>query len=221
MKSADHGGGLILDMDGVLADSEPLQALAWVVVLARYGIVEEPAFFDRWIGIANLATARDAVSRWELERTPEELIAEREPVYLDLVDERLRPFPGVMERLAVLRGLPMAIATSAARSEASRVLRALGVTDQVAAVITADEVAHPKPDPEPYQRAAAAIGLAPGLCVVIEDSPAGVAAARAAGCHVLAVTTTHRAALLGEAHMIFDATVSALDAAALRLGAPR
>jgi beta-phosphoglucomutase len=215
------GGGLILDMDGVLADSEPLQALAWVVVLARYGILEEPAFFDRWIGIANLATARDAVARWSLPRTPEELIAERAPVYLDLVEERLKPFPGVMERLAALRGVPVAIATSASRAEASRVLRAIGISDQVAAVITADEVTRSKPDPEPYLRAAAAIGRSPGSCVVVEDSPAGVAAARAAGCRVLAVTTTHRAELLGEAHELFASTAAALDAAAERLGLAR
>jgi HAD superfamily hydrolase (TIGR01509 family) len=208
-------------MDGVLADTEPLQGMAWVVLLERYGVHEPPAFFDRWIGIPNIDTSRDVVERWRLPRTPEALIAEREPVYLALVGGGLEPFAGVPERLRALGEVPMAVATSACRTEAVRVLEALGLRDRFRAVVTADDVARAKPDPEPYLAAAAALGVDAGECVAIEDSPSGVSSARAAGCLVLAVTTTHRAERLEGAHQVHASTVSALDAAAALLRARR
>jgi len=210
--------GLILDMDGVLADSEPLQARAWVLLLARYGITEDMSFFDRWIGIPNTETALDVAARWPLHRTATELIAERELVYLGLVAEGLSPYPGVRERLEALASAPKAVATSACRAEATRVLEVLSMAPLFAAVITADDVSRTKPDPEPYLRAAAALVLHPSTCVAIEDSPAGVASARAAGCYVLAVTTTHRPEVLGPAHERHTSTVSALDSVLRLLG---
>ena len=202
--------GLLLDMDGVLADTEPLQARAWVVLLERYGIRQDPADYDRWIGIANIETSRAVVESFELRVTPEALIAEREPVYLELVSRELAPFPGLEACLSQLAGVPMAVATSAGRTEANRVLDVLGFAGFFRAVVTGDDVSRPKPNPEPYLRGSAALGLTPEACVVVEDSAAGVAAAREAGCHVRAVTTTHRPEALERAHVIHASTVEAL-----------
>jgi beta-phosphoglucomutase len=206
-------------MDGVLADTEPLQARAWVVLLERYGIRQDPGDYDRWIGIANIETARAVAASFELPVSPAALIAQREPVYLDLVSRELVPFPGLEECLAGLAGVPMALATSAGRAEVDRVLGVLGFARFFRALVTGDDVARPKPDPEPYLRAAAALGIPPEACAVVEDSAAGVASARDAGCHVRAVTTTHPPEALRGAHAVHASTVEALRDLRRLLGA--
>ena len=196
-------------MDGVLANTEALHARAWVQVLARYGVSVDERFFDRWIGIPNLETARDLVQRFGLSLSVERLIDEREALYLALVDRELRPLPGLAESLAAL-GLPMAVATSSSRAAAARVLAHLGIRRRFSAVVTIEDVARPKPDPEVYARAAAGLRLAPRECAAVEDSPAGVESARAAGCRVVAVTTTHSAGRLGAAHEVHPNALAAI-----------
>jgi len=70
-------------------------------------------------------------------------------------------------------------------------------------LVTADDVTFGKPDPEPYRRAAAALGVPEAECIVVEDAPMGVLAAKRAGMTVLAVTTTHAVAALGDADLVF------------------
>lgn len=205
--------GVIFDMDGVLADSEPLHARAWVALLSGYGIRVDASFFDPWIGIPNLETARDLVRRFGIPLEAERITAERQALYLDLLERELRPFPGLGESLAGLR-LPKAVATSSSRVDAARTLRRLGLSDHFRAVVTADDVIRTKPDPEIYVKAAAGLGLSAAECAAIEDSPAGVASARGAGCYVVAVTTTHPPGRLEAAHEVRRDTVSAIAALA-------
>lgn len=205
--------GVVFDMDGVLADTEPLHARAWVLLLSRYGLTVDERFFDRWIGIPSAETARDLVSRFRMPLTAERIIEERQALYLDLVERELRPFPGLAGSLAGLR-LPKAVATSSSRVDAARTLAVLGLAACFRVVVTVDDVARAKPDPEVYVKAAAGLRLAPGECGAIEDSPAGVASARGAGCHVVAVTTTHPASSLNAAHQVRPDTVSAIAALA-------
>lgn len=96
--------------------------------------------------------------------------------------------------LAALAGLPpdrVAIVTSGGHRLASSRIAAAGLPTP-AVVVTADDVAVGKPDPAPYLAGAARLGVAPEDCLVVEDAPAGVASARAAGCSVVGVLTTHR-----------------------------
>lgn len=210
MASARILRGLILDMDGVLANTEPLQARAWVDVLARYGRKLEVPYFDRWIGVPNLETARDLVERLGLAVTPESLIEEREPVYRELSASNLAPFPGVREWLSRQLGLPKAVATSGHRAEVERTLRVLSLERSFEVVVTAEDVRNTKPDPEAYLLAARKLGLDPRECAVVEDSPSGIGAGVAAGCYVLAVTTTLSADSLRRAHGIYPSTMEAL-----------
>jgi beta-phosphoglucomutase len=212
--------GVIFDMDGVLADSEPLHARAWVIVLGRYGIQVDERWFDRWIGIPNTETADEIVELYAMAVTARQLVDERQEVYLDLVDRDLRPFPGLAESIGGIT-LPMAVATSSTRADAGRMLSRLGLARHFRAVITREDVRRPKPDAEVYTRAAAALGLSPAECAAIEDSPAGVASAAAAGCCVLAVTTTHAAARLAAARRVYGDTVSAIAGIAACTGAPQ
>ncbi len=211
--------GLIFDMDGVLADSEPLHARAWVRTLERYGVRLDERYFDRWIGIPNGDTALDLVRRFRIPLLAERISAERQALYLQLVERELRPFPGLAEELAAL-AVPKAVATSSTRADATLMLARLGLSSHFGVVMTVEDVTATKPDPEIYVKAAAGLGLSPGECAAIEDSPAGVASARAAGCYVVAVTTTHAAPRLAAAHEVCAGTVSAIAAlrAAGRLG---
>ena len=94
-------------------------------------------------------------------------------------------------------------------------LRAAGLLDFVGHLVTASDIERSKPDPEPYFSGAAALGVPPANCVVIEDAPSGVRSGKAAGCRVLAIrTTTHDPELLAEgADWIIN------DCASIRLAA--
>ena len=96
--------------------------------------------------------------------------------------------PGAEAALAAVRaaGMPCALVTNTERAITSLALRSLGA-ENFEAVVCGDEVPRPKPAPDVYLRAAALLGAPPGRCVVVEDSPTGVAAAEAAGCPVLVV----------------------------------
>lgn len=204
-------------MDGVLADTEALQARAWVILVARYGGRVDERYFDRWIGIPDVETARDIAGRFGIPGTVEQIIGERRALYLDLVGRELRPFPGLAESLASLR-LPAAVATSSSRADVDLVLARLGLARRFAAVVAVEDVARTKPDPEIYAKAASRLGLAAADCAAIEDSPTGVASARSAGCYVVAVTTTHGAGSLAAAHEIRPDTVTAIASIVARAG---
>ena len=89
-------------------------------------------------------------------------------------------------------GLPIAVATSGTRKWVDYVTDRLGIRHLLSACISGDDVTKPKPDPQPYQRAAAALAVPPTRCAVIEDSPTGYRSAVAAGCQVI-VPPTHAA----------------------------
>jgi len=106
--------------------------------------------------------------------------------------------------------VPLALATATARREAQLMLSALGLEGVFRILITGDDVRRPKPAPDCYLQAVAGLGLAPAQCAAVEDAPHGVRAARAAGLHVLAVTTSFSREGVGESHRLFDAVPEAI-----------
>ena len=106
---------------------------------------------------------------------------------VELFAEDLAPMPGALDLLAALRaeGVPLALVSSSYRVLVDAVLAQLDVRFDL--VLAGDEVRHAKPHPEPYTTACAGLGAAPGGAVVLEDSPAGIQSAEAAGCAVVAV----------------------------------
>ncbi|HEV2669946.1 MAG TPA: HAD-IA family hydrolase, partial [Gemmatimonadales bacterium] len=104
----------------------------------------------------------------------------------------LRPVPGAVAFLSSLPEQARAIVTSCGRALAVERLTAAGVPVP-ARLITSDDVVHGKPSPEGYRLGARRLGVDPGSCLVFEDAPPGIAAARAAGCRVVGLTTTHSA----------------------------
>jgi sugar-phosphatase len=105
----------------------------------------------------------------------------------------LGPLAGAVElvRLIGAAGVPLALVTSASRRYAQQNLDELGIRALFSMVVTAEDVTVGKPDPEGYRAAARGLRVPPAACVVFEDAPAGVAAAKAAGMYCVAVATSH------------------------------
>jgi len=177
--------GLLLDMDGTLIDSDRAHTPLW----------------ERWA--AHAGAPLDRILALHHGRRPEETVSlvaphldvqaevERIAEWGQAVDHEIVAYPGVAELLKQLRRRHYAVVTSAGTTPAVRRLTALGLWHDPH-FVSADHVSQGKPHPEPFQRGAEGLGLRPDQCVAVEDSPAGVASARAAGAKVLAVLTTHR-----------------------------
>ena len=192
--------------------SEPIHARAWSEVLAGVGFRFRPAEFREWIGIPDEEFAPYLVHEGRLAISPAELLAVKRARYRELLATHLEPDPEMGAALNRLRGrgLRLGLATSSSGPEARHTLKHAGALRFLDALVSASDVEHCKPHPEPYERAAAALDLEPEACAALEASPAGTASARAAGCLVLGVATTHSAADLPAAHRGFDSPLQAL-----------
>jgi HAD superfamily hydrolase (TIGR01509 family) len=181
---------VLFDMDGLLVDTEPIWTIAEVELAHRLG-GEFSAELKAAIVGTRLEVAVPTILSWYGGPTDPQTIADTSAWVLgrmvELFVERPVVQPGVVELLAALSeaGVPTALVSSSYRVLVDAVLsHGLGSFDLT---LAGDEVLHAKPHPEPYLTAAARLGVDPRGCVVLEDSPAGVASAEAAGCAVVAV----------------------------------
>lgn len=183
---------VIFDLDGTLIDSTPAVMRAWSAWENEYGLA--PMDMLRHHGVPSASVVR-AVMPEHLQEAAMRRITEIEMANLhDVV-----VLPGAVEALASLGTAKNAIATSCTVPLAeARIAAAQLVPPSV--LVTVDDVTHGKPHPEPFLEAARRLGADPRRCLVVEDAPKGLEAARAAGCFTLAVvTTTPREALRADA----------------------
>jgi HAD superfamily hydrolase (TIGR01509 family) len=180
-------GGVLLDLDGTLADTEPLQWEAYRRVLAPFGVdvgIEE--YRRRWIAVEG--GAEYACRAYRLPIDAAELRARKAIAYRTIIAAGVVPRPGareVLERLAARYRL--AVVTNSVRSEVAVVLDHLGIGARLDAVVAREDYDEAKPAPDAYRAGARALGLAAHECVVVEDTARGVRAGVAAGCIVVAV----------------------------------
>ena len=177
---------LLFDMDGVLIDSTPAAARVWRNWAIIHGF-DPREVVARAHGRPSIMTIRDYLPCADHEA--ENRIVERQEIE-DL--EGVVPLPGARELLDTLPPERWTISTSATRPLAEVRLRAAGLCVPKT-IVTATDITHGKPHPEPYLKAAAALGFAPETCVVVEDAVAGVQAGKAAGARVIGFTTTFAA----------------------------
>ncbi len=183
--------GLLCDLDGTLADSEPLHCQAWLDTLSEeFGIDYDEHWFEQWIGTSDKVLARHEVAEDGLPITVEELIAKKQKRYHDAVATDGRTFAGVDEALGrvVAAGFPLAIATNSGRKDADVMIAAARLERFTPISVTASDVEHMKPAPDIYLLAAERLGLPADQCIAIEDSGPGGEAARAAGCYLIGLT---------------------------------
>lgn len=190
-----HVSAILFDLDGVLADSSASVERAWSAWARRVGL--DPAYvYSEVHGRRAVDTIRALQPALDVDAELAFL------VNLETTDNHdVVPIPGVLELLSALPADAWAVVTSGTRAVATSRLVAAGIP-LPRIMISGESVSRGKPDPEGYLKGAAMLGVAPEQCVVVEDAPAGAAASRAAGMHLLAVTTTHAAAELEPADII-------------------
>jgi sugar-phosphatase len=186
--------GLLVDMDGVLVDSTPAVARVWTRWALKHNL-DPVSTVQLAHGRTSLASIRELLPHADAAaHLAENDWMERAEIE-DIAD--VIALPGAKHLLAAAAPGQLTVVTSATRALAEVRLRAAGLWDQVHRLITASDIHHGKPDPEPYAKGAAALHLPPQDCIVIEDAPSGTRSGKAAGARVLAVrTTTDDASLL-------------------------
>jgi beta-phosphoglucomutase len=188
------GMAMALDMDGVIVDSNPLHVAAWIEYNRRIGIETGKAAMERMYGRRNDEIVGDFLGPG---LSAEEIAAHgaaKEKLYREMLEPKLEEtlVPGVREFLRRQAAVPIALATNAEPGNVDFILDRSGLRAYFRVVVDGHQVRHPKPHPEIYLRAAQLLSVAPGNCVVFEDSFSGVAAARAAGARIVGLRTTHR-----------------------------
>ncbi len=199
-----------MDMDGVLADTEGVHVRAWDLALDGASGPDTTEARQRMSGMSSIEIARELVRQFQLPLPAEELVEKKRQIFRSLIQGRLAPFEGLAEELARWREGPLGLATSSARAETTLVLGQLGFEGWFDPVVTCDDVARAKPAPDCYALAIERLGVPASRCVVVEDSPHGVRAARAAGAAVLAVNTSGLLRGPDGALGMFSSTVEAL-----------
>lgn len=208
MNKQDGDWSAIFDMDGVLVDSSEAHFQAW----HRLGLQEGKPFtrelFQLTFGMHN----QQIVPMWmeqEVEQVELDRLADwKESTYRELVPALMRPIPGVIDLLEALHqeGVTMAVGSSGPLPNIQLVLKQLNIAHYFSALSTGEDVRHGKPDPEVFLVAARRLGRPPARCVVLEDAPQGVEAARRGGMAVLGITSSR-----AEEDLLADRVVASFE----------
>ncbi|MDY3554671.1 HAD family phosphatase [Gemmata sp. JC717] len=173
---------LIFDCDGTLADTMPAHYKAWLALLGRYGIpFPEPRFYAMGgmptASIIRVLAGEAGVAVPDVDG----MVREKEATFLTFLDA-VEPVEAVLMIAAAHRGkVPIAVASGGYRDTITRTLDRLNVRDWFDAIVTAEDTARHKPDPDVFLEAARRLGAEPPRCVVFEDTDIGLEAARRAG----------------------------------------
>lgn len=194
---------VIFDFDGVVVDSEPVHFAGFRDVMATLGLDLTLAdYYDKYLGYDDhdcLLIAGRNHGRELSERQIADLTAAKTALVQRAFRESIQPLPGAVALIRAIAGagVPMAICSGALRDEIILASRTIGVLDCFQTIVAAEDVKSGKPDPEGYLAARDLLArqagkeLNPRRCLVVEDSPAGIDAAKSAGMKVLAVATSY------------------------------
>jgi HAD superfamily hydrolase (TIGR01509 family) len=189
--------GILFDFNGVIIDDEPQHCDALIATLAEYGYaLDRETYYRDYLGFDDRECFRFTFTR-DGEPVEEsrllEAIERKNQHYERAVRADMRLVPGAVDfvEAAALDGHQLAIVSGALRREIALVLELAGLAPHFAAIVAAEDVSACKPDPQGFNRARAALGIAVARCVVIEDSLPGLAAARAAGLRCAMLSTSH------------------------------
>lgn len=179
---------ILFDLDGVLADSTHAVDRSWEAWALRHGV--DP---QRAITVGHGRPSIEAIRIVAPQLDADAAFADMEALEESFIDSVV-PVAGAPQfvRRVIELGIPWAVVTSGTRRIAVPRLQRAQIP-QPPALICADDVTRGKPDPQPYDKAAAALGFLPPQCVVFEDAPAGILAAQRAGAHVIAIGSSRRA----------------------------
>lgn len=196
---------VLFDMDGVLLDSEEYICQAGIIMFREKGFSVSPEDFVEFTGMGENrylgGVARKHNIPFELEKDK----ARTYEIYAGLVAGKLAPFRGVIEFIGrcLAMGLKIAVASSADPVKISINLAEIGIPGETFhSIVSGLDIEHKKPAPDIFLKAAENLGVDPSECLVIEDAISGVAAGKASGAKVLALTTSFTAEALSAADWI-------------------
>ncbi len=181
---------VIFDMDGLMIDTEPYHQISFDKALSEYGknlSIEEN---NKWyVGLSDHDVAEDIVARFNLDIAPEDLMKSKKVYYTELLKEKIIPQPGLFELVEQLTNnkYKLAVASGSRRDEIELVLESLTLTQFFPVYCSVEEVEKGKPEPDLFLYTAKKLFVRPDECLVLEDSPPGVAAAVAAGMKCFAI----------------------------------
>jgi beta-phosphoglucomutase len=185
---------VIFDMDGVLIDTYQDHLESWRQTAREKGLTLSDHDFARTFG----CTSREVIAMlWGSAVAEEDIAAfdfQKEELFRRMIAESMPTMPGAMALLEQLRraGLRLALGSSAPPESVDLVVERMGLGRFLDATVTGRDVTHGKPDPQVFLLAAQRMDMVPARCVVIEDAPVGIAAARAAGMAAVGVASTGR-----------------------------
>jgi beta-phosphoglucomutase family hydrolase len=180
---------VLFDLDGTLIDSEENYYLADKKILEGYDITFSIKDKERYIGTGNLSMMRDLKERFGISESAESLAERKNGIYLEIAEKNTRIYPEMKRFVEMLaeKGISIAIASGSSPLIIERLTRAVGLDRLFKVMISAEEVAHGKPEPDVFLEAARRLGATPERCVVVEDSRYGVEAAVRASMRCIAI----------------------------------
>jgi beta-phosphoglucomutase-like phosphatase (HAD superfamily) len=196
---------LIFDMDGTMVDSMPWHAKSWVTFTQRHGLsIEVDEVMRRTTGLTGVECMRDLFQRDMSEAEARVLVEEKEILYRELYAPVFAEVAGfsAFSQQALEHGLKLGVGTAGDRHNIAFVLSHLNLPTPPHAVVGGDEGLPGKPEPAIFLEAARRLNTAAQNCIVFEDAPYGIEAARRAGMRAVAVCTSHTAAQLAGPHVL-------------------
>ena len=197
---------VLWDMDGVISDSYSFHLAAWQETFAKRGIELAKEDFTRLFGTRNDFIISSIMGSKIPQTDVRIMVQEKEEAFRRKAAGRIKAFPGVVRLLTTLKkgNFGLGLVSSAPRENIDLALSELSLAGIFNCIVFGQEVSESKPSPEICLLAAKRLQVTPNDCVVIEDSPLGVTAAKTAGMKCLAVTNTHRREDLEEADRVVD-----------------
>ena len=203
--------GIVFDLDGTLADTEPLHIDTWLVILNNLGLKFDESWMHQWIGLSDRLVAEHVCEHFLKNQSVEGLQQLKQQTYRNRAITEVKLFDQVEDYLhEITQFVPIALATNSSQDDVSAVFQATNLQRHLKVIVTANDVTNLKPPPEPYQSASFKLGLEPSLCFALEDSPAGIHSAKSAGLFAIGVENSHPSEKLKEANLIFSDTPKAL-----------
>lgn len=198
---------VIFDMDGVISDSLSLHTHTESKVLARYDIYLTPEeILKRFNAVPDPVMYKQLFDEIGKKPNLEKLAEEKLVLFKEMAKKELRAIPGSIDFINDLsnKSFLLAVASSAPADIVNLILTTLHIKNKFGAIVTPEQVKHGKPDPECFLLAAKKLSTIPENCVVVEDAPRGITAAKKAGMQCIGITTTHPKSHLHEADKIID-----------------
>lgn len=196
---------LIFDMDGTMVDSMPAHARSWDLFRQRHGLeISVAEIMRRTTGRTGMECVRELLGQHIPDDEALRLVDEKEAIYRDFFGREFREVAGFTRfaHQAQDRGLKVAVATAGDRHNLAFVLEHLKLQRAPEAAVRGDEGLPGKPEPALFLEAARRIGAAPAECIVFEDAPFGIEAARRAGMRAVAICSTHKPEELAGPHVV-------------------